>query len=295
MKRGSAHRDMTTGVYGVVGRDIGYTQSPAIFRHVFSTLGWSADYTTFDISKNELRPLLEAMRRAPLRGLNITKPYKVAVIPLLDRIDETAASVGAVNTVVCDGRKLVGHNTDANGVMTALRPFRSQLRGRGAVIFGAGGAARAVAHTLLDAFGVRHLTIAARIPSRARKLLHEMQDRLSPATVASAAFQPATDLREALHNAAIVVNATPMGTPGTGYVSPFPQRLTIRNDTVAFDLVYRPRPTRFLRDARRAGFRHTIDGWPMLIAQAEASFRLWTGRGFTPAIRSQLLMSDTRK
>lgn len=285
---------MTTGVYGVVGRGIGYTQSPAIFRHVFSALGWSADYTMFDIEKHELRPLLEAMRGAPLRGLNITKPYKVAVMPLMDRIDESAASVGAVNTVVRDGRKLVGYNTDIRGVVTALRPFRSQLRGRGAVIFGAGGAARAVAHALMGPFGVRNLTIAARVPSRARKLLHALQDRLSPVTVASAAFQPTTDLREALVNAAIVVNATPMGTPGAGYVSPFPPRMTIRNDAVAFDLVYRPRPTRFTRDACRVGFRHTIDGWTMLIAQAEASFRLWTGRGFTPAIRTQLMKSDTR-
>jgi len=279
----------STGVYGVAGHGIGYSLSPHIFRTVFNALRWRADYTLFDIEKSELRPLLAAMRTAPIRGLNVTKPYKEYIIPMLDRLDESAAVVGAVNTVVREGRRLVGYNTDMAGIIVALNPSRRRLRGKEALIFGAGGGARAVAYTLLKHFGMRGVTIAARNRARSRRLIHDLQDRMPPASLASAAFQPAADLSEALARATLVVNATPLGATPSKCASPLPKGTRLRRETIAFDLVYRPRPTSFSLDARRAGCGATIDGWPMLVAQAEAAFRLWTGRGFPPAVRRDLM------
>ncbi len=282
-----------SGVYAVVGCQIGYTLSPFIFNRVFATLNWSADYTRFDIEKQELGGLLDSMRYAPIRGLNITRPYKELVIAHVDRLDRTAEILGAVNTVALEGKRLVGYNTDVSGVIAALTPVRNRLRGKNAVIFGAGGAARAVSFALLEHFRMSNVTIAARRSAQARQLIHQLQDHMPPTAVASAAFKPASDLTAALSGAALVVNATPVGTGGKSGESLLPRGIQLRSDTVAFDLVYRPRPTRFTFDARRAGCKVTIDGWPMLIAQAESAFRIWTGKRFPAGSRRELLSMKT--
>lgn len=279
---------VSTGLYGVVGHNIGYSLSPYIFRTAFSALKWRADYSVIDINKNELAPLLDAMRSAPIRGMSVTKPYKEFVIPMLDRLDESARVLGAVNTIVKSRGHLVGFNTDVAGVAAALRAFRSRLRGRDAVIFGAGGAARAVAFALLSQLGMRNVTVAARRPAQARRLIHELQDRMPPARLASGAFRPVGNLEDALAGSTLVVNATPIGGPGEGEAKLFHNDTKLRSDVIAFDLVYRPRPTGFSTMARRAGCRTVVDGWPMLLAQANAAFALWTGRTFPRDISRML-------
>jgi shikimate dehydrogenase len=276
-------------VYGVVGREIGYSLSPYIFRSAFETLGWRADYVRFDIEKGELRPLLDSMRTAPIRGLSITKPFKELVAPDLDRLDESAHVVGAVNAVANIRGRLVGYNTDVSGVVTALKPVRSRLRGGNAIIFGAGGGARAVAFALLNHLGMASVTIAARRPAQATRLIHALQDRMPPAQLASVAFHPATDLSHSLAHAEIIVNATPIGTEGKTRDLVLPVGVKLRSTAIAFDLVYRPRPTQFSSEARRAGCKTVIDGWPMLVAQAEAAFQLWTGKQFPISVRRSLL------
>lgn len=285
----SANSRVSSGLYGVVGHDIGYSLSPFIFHMAFNSLGWRADYSVIDIEKSELPGLLEAMRYAPIRGLNVTKPYKEVVVPFLDRLDESAKIVGAVNTIVKSGRQLVGFNTDVNGVEVALGRFRPRLRDREAVIFGAGGAARAVAYALLSRLGMRNVTIAARRPAQARRLIHELQDRVPPPALASGAFRPVGELRDALANAALVVNSTPIGTGHTHLTGLIPRGTRFRPGALTFDLVYRPRPTAFSIAAHRAGCRTSIDGWPMLIAQADAAFLLWTGKKFPRAVSRKLL------
>lgn len=289
----SASNRSRTGVYGVIGRNIGYSLSPHVFRRVFDALGWRADYSVFDIEESELKGLLDAMRTAPIRGLNVTRPYKELVVRYLDRLDPGAAAVGAVNTIVLERGRLVGYNTDIAGVIFALGSHWRVLRGKEAVIFGAGGGARAAAHALLRHLAMRGVTIAARRPARARRLINQLQDRMSPPSVASAAFRPAADLHDALSHAKLIVNATPLGTGSAMGEVPLPKGTRLHPGTIAFDLVYQPRPTFFNRAARRAGCRITIDGWPMLIAQAEAAFRLWTGRRFPATVREKLLCRET--
>lgn len=285
----SANSRVSTGLYGVVGHDIGYSLSPFIFRTAFKKLGWRADYSVIDIEKSELPGLLEAVRHAPIRGLSVTKPYKEDVAPFLDRLDESAKIVGAVNTIVKSGRRLVGYNTDVHGAEVALGRFRSQLRNREALIFGAGGAARAVAYALLSRLGMRSVTIAARRPAQARRLIHDLQDRMPPPSLASGAFRPVGDVQDAISHAALVVNATPLGTSHGRSAGLFPPGKCLRSGVIAFDLVYRPRPTAFSIAAQRTGCRTVIDGWPMLIAQAEAALLLWTGRKFPQEVSRKLL------
>jgi shikimate 5-dehydrogenase len=142
---------------------------------------------------------------------------------------------------------------------------------------------------LIQHLKVRRVTIAARRPARATRLIHELQDRMPPARLASAAFRPVVDLEEALSQATLVVNATPIGTGSDSKSRVLPKGAHLRPGAIAFDLIYKPRPTSFAREARLAGANRVIDGWPMLIAQAEAAFRLWTGRGFPADVRRTLL------
>lgn len=279
----------STGVYGVVGRGIGYSLSPYIFRTAFHALGWGADYALFDIEKTELSSLLDAMQTAPIRGLSVTKPYKQTIIQLLDRLDDSARAIGAVNTVVHSRGRLIGYNTDVDGVFAALSAVRTRLRGGEAVIFGAGGGARAVAFALLNHLRMGSVTIAARRSSQAKRMIHELQDRMPPAPVASAAFRPVADLNRALSSATLIVNATTIGTDSGSAERVLPQGVRLRSDVIGFDLVYRPRPTLFSRQIRAAGARTIIDGWSMLVAQADSAFALWTGRRFPTSVRKSLL------
>ena len=279
----------STGVYGIVGGEIGYSLSPYIFRSVFKALNWRADYTLFDIEKSDLRPLLNAMRTAPIHGLSITKPYKEVVIRYLDRLDESARVVGAVNTIVKEHGRLVGYNTDVAGVVSALAPVRAKLRGTDAIVFGAGGGASAVAFALLSTLKMRSVTIATRRPTQASRLIHGLQDRMPPAGLASAAFRPVSDLDAVLSKATLVVNATPIGTPSSRKDRVLPKSAHLQPGAIAFDLVYKPRPTSFTREARHAGCLTVIDGWPMLVAQAEAALTLWVGRRFPTGVLRSLL------
>lgn len=289
MPQATAQDRYSTGVYGVVGCDIGYSLSPYIFKGVFDALKWRADYTLFDIEQKDLRSLMVAMRTAPIRGLSVTKPYKETVISHLDRLDESARVVGAVNTVAKDRGRLVGYNTDADGVVAALTSVRGRLRGVDALIFGAGGGARATAYALLTHFKMASVTIASRRPAQARRLIHELQDRMPPAPLASAAFRPVSDLKDSLSRASLVVNATSIGTQTGAKDRVLPDGARVRPNAIGFDLVYRPRPTQFCDELRRAGAKTVIDGWPMLIAQAESAFQVWTGCKFPASVRSSLL------
>ncbi len=291
-RRPSRTRSETTGLYGVLGRDIGYSLSPYIFHSVFQSLGWRAEFARLDLDEREVPNLLAAMRGSPIRGLSVTRPYKERVIAYLDRLDESAVITGAVNTIAKTRGRLIGYNTDVEGVAAALKPFRTRLRDRHAVIFGAGGAARAVVYSLLHRFGMRTVTIAARRPQQARELIHGLQDRMPPARMASGAFRPGRDVSETLQDAALIVNATPVGSHGSAAKRILPVGTKLNRSTLAFDLVYRPIPTLFTLEAKQAGCRDAIDGWTMLVAQAETAFSIWTGRRFPAKVRAGLIRRE---
>lgn len=283
-------RDIQQGVYGVLGQDIEYTLSPVIFRHVFATLKWPAVYAIFDRTPARLKRFVTAAHDAGVVGFNVTKPYKVAIIEHLNRLDATARAVGAVNTVVCRGAGGIGYNTDVDGVERALARYRKRLDDRTAIVLGAGGAARATAYALVMRFGMSEIVFAARHPKRAESVARDLQRHCGKTTF------DIVDV-ERLHNdarvgdAALLVNASPVGTGPLRNHLPMPARVALSPRTIAFDLIYRPRQTRFLQRAQRAGCR-TVNGWPMLIAQAERALEIWTGRQFPRKARTQLLNWD---
>ena len=252
----------------VIGDPIAQSKSPAIHGFWLEKLGIAAEYRRAHVRSEELAAYIAARRvGADWRGCNVTMPHKQAIIRLLDRLDATAARIGAVNTVVCEADgTLTGHNTDAPGFIEPL--LKAPVMPTRAVVIGAGGAARAIVTALVDA-GVT-VTIAARHPAEAAALLNDLVPgaeyrALDLADVAQPASAPAFDL---------VVNASPLGMVGNP-----PQVFDLSHataDAIVYDIVTAPRVTPLIAAARQSG-QQTVDGLSMLIGQAAVAFEHFFG------------------
>ncbi len=257
-----------TRVVGIIGDPVDHSRSPAMHNAAFAALRLDWVYVPFPVPAAEVAAAVAAVRALGLAGVNVTVPHKEAVVPLLDAVSPLARQVGAVNTIVHADGQLLGDNTDVHGFAQLLRAARIRVRGRHAIVIGAGGSARAVVAALQE-LGAARLTVANRTPARARALTACCPD--VPVHVA-----PLTALTETalLGDAALVVNTTSIELGGAAFpplaVSATPARCAF------VDLLY-GRPTAFLAAARRAG-RPAHDGSAMLLHQGARAFRLWTGR-----------------
>ena len=228
----------------LLGQHIGYSASPAIHNAAFAALGIDARYELADVTPEGLTDAVDALRGTGRIGANVTQPHKLAVCGLVDDLTPEVQRLGAANTIVRHGSRLSAHNTD----LPALAGELADLGSFGtAAVLGAGGASRAARAALADS-GV---TV-------------QVVDRTSWAT-----------LPDVLARVDLLVNATPIGTGSDE--SPVPASL-LRPDLSVLDLVYRPSPTRLVREARAAG-APAREGRGVLLRQAAASFELWNGRG----------------
>jgi shikimate dehydrogenase len=258
---------------GLIGAGIGLSRSPVLHEGAAADLGHLAIYRLIDLDRLGLTPdhlpeLLEAARRFGFSGLNITYPCKQRVIAHLDALSDHARVLGAVNTVVIDGERLVGHNTDWFGYAEALRRDLPGADLSAIVQFGAGGAGSAVAYALL-ASGAGRLTIVDTDPQRAQALAEDLAPHFPQARVSAT-----PEARAAVERASGIVNTTPVGMakfPG----APFPVEWLNAAQWVS-DIIYFPLETELLRAARALGCR-TLDGSGMNVFQAAEAFRLFTG------------------
>jgi shikimate dehydrogenase len=241
----------------------------------FAALGLDWAYIPWPVAPVRLGEALRGLRAlANFAGANVTVPHKEAILPHLDGLTAEARAVGAVNTVVREADRLTGHTTDGAGLLADLaEALTFRPRGARIVIVGAGGAARAAAFALAVA-GARRVVLLNRSDARARSLAADVA-RAAPA-VEAVAYQlhhfPADRI---LGSADLVINATSVGLHAG---DPSPLDLgPCRPTTVAYDLVYNPPETAFLREARARGLR-AANGLGMLVHQGAAAFALWTGR-----------------
>jgi len=207
-------------------------------------------------------------------GVNVTIPHKEAVVPYLNEVRGVAALLRAVNTIVNEDGKLVGYNTDVEGFLRAVEGAGVRLKGKKVVIIGAGGAARAVA---LAVVSKRPSSIV--ILNRTVRRAEEVAALVRKASELEAVAEPLDEiaLKKYIPEADVVVNCTPLGMePEWADQTPVPKEL-IRPGQVVCDLVYRPRWTRLLREAKERGAK-VVDGIGMLVHQGAASFELFTGR-----------------
>jgi len=238
-----------TKVCGVIGDPVEHTMSPVMHNAAFKKLGMDYRYLPFRVSKEELGRTIADMRALNIRGLNVTIPHKVAVIPFLDKLDPLAEEIDAVNTIVNDDGVLTGYNTDATGFLQALLDNGVEPEGKRVVILGAGGASRAISFILAEK-GAR-LVILNRRLNRAKELARSISR--SSKDIAALKLDEA-NLAKAMEGAEVLVNATSVGmSPDTGE-TPLPARL-LKPGLVVFDIVYNPVRTRLLREAEAAGPR----------------------------------------
>lgn len=243
---------------GIVLHPAGHTRSPAMHTAAYAALGLDARYLVWDVPPRDLAAKIEALRAEGIRQLSVSIPHKESIIELIDAVDATAEKIGAVNTVVRVGDRLLGSNTDCPGAIRALERAGT-LEGKRAVVLGAGGAARALVYGLIEAGAT--VTVLNRTVARAEAL----------ARAFGAGAGPLEALADIDHD--VLVNTTSVGLKSDA--SPVPATC-LRDDTVVMDAVYDPPRTRLLRDAEAAGAR-TVGGKWMLVYQGVLQLEAWAG------------------
>ena len=258
---------------GLIGYPLRHSLSPEIHIAALKACGLEGDYSLFPVSpddKQGLKSLLNRVRTGEITGLNVTIPHKQNVIPLLYELTPTAQAIGAVNTIYLRDNKLIGDNTDAPGFLTDLNKFlttENTEKNISALVIGAGGSARAVVYALVN--NGWNVTIAARRIKQAKQLAASLTHH----TIQLTNYQTLNDQRSTFN---LLVNATPLGMAPNADQSPWPENLPFPNASV-YDLVYNPRETKLVKDARAQGLSATT-GLGMLIEQAALAFELWTGQ-----------------
>lgn len=237
----------------------------------FAAKGLNYRYLTIRVEKGCLRAAMDGVRAMNMRGINLTIPHKVEVLNYLDELSPAAEIIGAVNTVVNDGGRLWGENTDGKGFLQSLTDAGTAVEGRNVMILGAGGAARAISVECALA-GAKKLTIVN--GSRARG--EELAALLNRETPAQAEYVPWDGPCQVPQGTNILVNATSVGLYPNVNDKPNVDYDTVTGDMVVTDVVFNDPRTRFLGEAERRGAK-TINGLGMLVNQGALNFTLWTG------------------
>jgi 3-dehydroquinate dehydratase/shikimate dehydrogenase len=248
-----------TAIYGIVGKPVSHSVSPAMHNAAFRAAPVDAIY--LPLAAADFEDFMRFADEAGVAGASVTAPFKVSAFERADECDPVSRRIQSVNTLRREGNRWLGFNTDVTGFLAPLQNA-TRIGGTRATILGAGGAARSVSVALQSAGA--QVAIAARRADQARAVA-----ALTGAEVVEWPPNPASwDL---------LVNATPLGTAPNVTASPLPDDYLFHGGTIVYDLVYNPEQTRLLTDAERAGCR-TIGGLDMLVAQAQAQFEWWTGR-----------------
>jgi len=275
-----------TKFIGLIGYPIKHSISPYFQQAALDYYHFDIRYETWETNPEKLEAVVAGLREPQNLGANVTVPYKEAVLPLLDEVDDMAGSIGAANTIVKRGNRLLGFNTDAHGFIRGLRQEgHFNPEGKRVVVLGAGGVARAVCFTLVRE-KASSLTIINRTPVRARALADSLKSYIRDSSPVSQGlktelttlpWQSLTSSRTFAH-CQLIVNCTTMGMKHS------PQEgksvLSIRvipRDVLIYDLVYNPYPTPLLQLAQKAG-ANILGGLAMLVYQGAASFELWMGK-----------------
>lgn len=273
---------------GIIGYPLGHTLSPVFQQAAIEHSKLDIKFSVWPTAPEDLATRVQSFRSAEVLGCCITLPHKQAIVPLLDNQSETARAVGAVNWVINKKGKLTGHNTDAPGFLRSLKEeAKFDPSGADAIVFGAGGAARAVVYALREA-GVARLTIANRTLDNAVELAASMtKGRFKPRAIGLSR----DELSDVAPYCRLLVNTSSMGMTGgpAPTVSPVSAEL-IAAGAIGYDAVYAPLETPFLKEVDRAG-GVPVSGLSMLVYQGAEGFELCTG---TPA-PVQVMLAALRK
>lgn len=248
---------MDKDIYGLVGDPIQHSLSPDIHNALFDQHDIDAEYRLFEV--NELTPIIKKLKYGKIKGVNVTKPYKIEILDHLDELEEKVKEIGSSNTISQHDGEIKGYNTDGIGAKETLERF-GEIKNKRILQLGAGGAGKAIAYELAKSSEVivlnrtlKRAKSLERFGVEVKKLEHET-------------------LKRELERADVLINATSVGmNEARSLIEP----TYLHEDTLVFDIVYSPLKTKLLKDAERAGC-DTIDGLWMLVYQAVLAFQTWT-------------------
>jgi shikimate dehydrogenase len=257
--------------FGLVGYPVKHSLSPAMHNAAFKFLKIDAQYKLFELRPEEIGPFFCCLREKNIYGVNVTIPYKEAVISMMDKLTEDASLIGAVNTVKFEDGKLIGHNTDGNGFIQDLSVFfPGGISGINVSIIGAGGAAKAVGISLAR-HGVKNIAFYDIDKNRTNGLAHKIgtELKLCPAE--------AVDSIEGLlkNRPDLLINASGVGMKESDQV--LVSKKDISEEVFVYDLIYNPFKTKLLQLADESGLRFA-NGLGMLLYQGALAFKFWTGQ-----------------
>ncbi|QHW30489.1 shikimate dehydrogenase [Paenibacillus rhizovicinus] len=276
--------DSHTVLYSVIGDPIRHSKSPIMMNRAFRECGINGIYTAFHITADRLGDFVAGVRAMGIRGVNVTIPHKLDIMPLLDEIHESAQAIGAVNTIVNDGGRLTGYNTDGIGYVRSLKEeARSDLSGARVLIVGAGGATRGILYALARE-GVASVTISNRTVARAQELADAFGGQ-GPSIRAIGQ----DELQAACADSDIIINTTSIGMYPNVDATPL-DCSWLRPGTIASDLIYNPLTTRFLEEAKAQGCL-IHGGLGMFIYQGAYAFEYWTGQPAPAAAMRETVLS----
>lgn len=273
----------TTKTVGILGYPVGHSLSPLMHNAAFAALELDYTYIPLPVHPDDLGQAVAGLKTMGFVGANVTIPHKVSIMPYLDELDRSAELVGAVNTLVIKKGRCIGYNTDAQGFIQSLTAKNITMKGKNAVIMGAGGAARAVACGLIE-HGIDRIMIGTRSAVKAQEFV-KLFPAGNPLQGCDWQEQLFTD---ALGQCDILINCTPIGMSSTNQIALPINWQNVKIGASVCDLIYNPPLTQFLTDAQNRG-HIVISGAGMLVEQGALAFELWTGETAPRNIMSEIL------
>ena len=267
-----------TELIGLIATPIRHSSSPRMHNEAFAKLGLEYAYLAFEVGNEELEDTIKGFRAMKVRGSNVSMPNKTVVHKYLDKLSDAAEMCGAVNTIVNDDGVLTGHITDGIGYMSGLKDAGIDIIGKKMTIVGAGGAATAIqVQAALD--GVKEISIFNRkdeFYERAQKTVKDINEKTNcKATLYD--LEDLDKLKEEIASSYIFTNATGMGMKPLEGQTYIPDKSFLREDLIVTDVVYAPTETALLKMAKEVGCK-TLNGFPMMLFQGAAAFKLWTNQ-----------------
>ena len=267
-----------TELIGLIATPIRHSSSPRMHNEAFAKLGLDYAYLAFEVGNEELEDTIKGFRAMKVRGSNVSMPNKTVVHKYLDKLSDAAEMCGAVNTIVNDDGVLTGHITDGIGYMSGLKDAGIDIIGKKMTIVGAGGAATAIqVQAALD--GVKEISIFNRkdeFYEGAQKTVKDINEKTNcKATLYD--LEDLDKLKEEIASSYIFTNATGMGMKPLEGQTYIPDKSFLREDLIVTDVVYAPAETALLKMAKEVGCK-TLNGFPMMLFQGAAAFKLWTNQ-----------------
>jgi len=267
--------------YAIIGRSLGHSLSPEMHNLAFNILNMDASYQKVEIKPDRFENDLASLREQDYSGFNITIPYKNKILPYLDKIDDEAQKIGAVNTIKVLDDQWIGFNTDIAGfiepVLSLNRSFNK------CIVLGNGGAARAVVYAIQTYLKPKEIYICARNEYKSQDIINQYPE-------SNIVHRSIKSVIEFLIDADLVINTTPLGTSPDTKASVIEKMDSLQENAIVYDLVYNPPITKLIGDAKQLGKNiTTIGGLEMLVEQAAKSFQIWNGKKFPSAqVRERL-------